>query len=171
MGLPLSVLPCSLPGLAHTLHPSWPVTELHLCPQRLVRKVAHELSRPSRSPSLWFFELELGRVKRKKQPLLLCYQGWQEGSLELPVATSLSAWENPVLGKRESSTCAGRHSPAHTLSPSVIASPLTVTGGSKSPFAYMNLRWDSNTHSSQILICHNPLSKGQPLPFLDGEAE
>lgn len=86
-------------------------------------------------------------------------------------STSLSSWENPVLGQRESSTCAGRHSPAHTLSSSVMASPLTVMGGSKSPFAYTSLRWDSDTHSPQILICHSRLSKGQPLPFLDGEAE
>lgn len=49
--------------------------------------------------------------------------------------------------------------------------PFTWMGGNKSPFAYESWRWDSDTHNQKILTCHNPLSKGQPLHFLDGETK
>lgn len=98
---------------AHLLHLSRPIKERHPCPQRWIQKVLHGRRRSSQSPSLRLFERELGRAKRKKQSFILLSR-LAKGGLELLTATSLSRQENPVCGKRESSTWSRRHSPAST---------------------------------------------------------
>lgn len=161
---------CSNPAICLPLHtpiwPSWSFTVIHPCPQRLVQKMVHELSRSSKSPTLRFNELELGRVKTKKQTFILCSQSWPGGSLDLPVAMSLPTWGNLISWKRIQHRCKETQ---HLVTPNNIHAFYT-DGEHPIPFCLCKFEmgfW----YNQKILTCHNPLSQGQPLHFLQGETE
>lgn len=124
-----------LPTPARAFDLSRPITELHLCPQRLVQKVVCELSRSSLS--LWFSELD--KREEEENSLLFYYRGWQEGSPEVPHVTPLPAWASLVCGEGESSAWGRGPSLADVFSSPVTSMPFPVLGGHGAAFAYVSL--------------------------------
>lgn len=152
---------CSNLAICLPLHtpiwPSWSFTVLHPCPQRLVQKMVPEQSRSSKSPTLRFNELELERVKTKKQTLFSVLKAGREGVwvFQLPCPCLPGEILSP---ERESSTDAKRHS---ILSPPITSMPFTLMGGIQSPFAYASLRWDSDTTKKSQFVTI-PFLKASP---------
>lgn len=93
------------------------------------------------SPSLWFFELELGKVKKKKQAfiysLLSKLTRRESGASQCHAPAYVSNVVDPPPWQ-------GATVLPH-LPPPVVSMPFPVLGGNEFPFAYANSRWDSDT--------------------------